>query len=271
MHSIKIYTAIFALIGAVYWGCTKSIVREDTAMKQYAPADESAIRSMRETVEATNKNSPESYSANFYVFGASHGKIFRSLGRAQFDRKQDSLHFSFVDYIFNTPITSFFMEGEVIQILLPIEKKMYVDNRKTIRLANYTGFDINFDILHDLSIGKIPLLRDYSIRQGLNAKTETASLLILENKKFIETISFNKGEPDKILIVDKSSGDKVEIYFKKIIAKGPSRFFEQLKIVSPGNDLSLEINFNKIQINVPVKVSTTKNSKLPANLQIINM
>ena len=263
--------AIIVIIGALICGCAKKTLYDDSTKRPYEPSDEKTLESMVNGIAAINKNSPGSYSVEFTVDGVSDRKKFKLQGNAQFNRKQRMMHAAFLDYIFNTPVTVFLLEGEAVRILFPIEKKMYVDDARTINLANYGGFSINFDILYDLATGTIPLLHDCRIKQGLIAKEESTTLLILENAGYIETISFNENVPDKILLIDKNTKEKLEIYIKKIIQQGASRFFSSLKIISKENSVSLDITFHRILLNNPVRVKTIKDIKLPENLQIIKM
>lgn len=263
--------AIIVIIGALICGCVKKTLYDDSTRMPYEPSDDKTLESMVNGIAAINKNSPGSYSVEFSVDGVYDRKKFKLQGNAQFNRKQRMMHAAFLDYIFNTQVTVFLLEGDTVRILFPIQKKMYVDDAKTINLANYGGFNINFNILFDLSTGTIPLLRDCRIRQGLIAKEEATSLLILENPGYIETISFNENVPDKILLIDKNTKDKLEIYIKKITRQGASRFFSGLKIIAKENSITLDITFNRVLLNNQVRVKTIKDIKLPENLQVIKM
>ena len=97
------------------------------------------------------------------------------------------------------------------------------------------------------------------------------SMLIVENNRYYETISFNGKSPDKIKLINKSTREKFEIYMKKPILQGDSHFFANVMIVSQNTPIRLDIHFNRIHLNAPVKVKTIEDSRLPGNLKIIKM
>jgi hypothetical protein len=265
------FPAICLTAITLLFGCAKNMVSDDTARARYDPSDKNAVRGMLDSLDAINKNSPVSYSANFYVDGTSERKKFKIKGNVQFDGNKKTMHIAFMDYIFGSTVSVFLMEGDTLRILLPVEKKLYVDNSKTINLANYGSGGMQFGVLYDLFTGKIPLPSSYTIRQGLSAKDGRGSLLILENAEFIETISFNENAPDKILLMDKNTRDRLEVYIKEIIDQGGRRFFGSLKIIAEQRSLTLDVTFNNVRLDIPVKVKTIKDIKLPENLQVIKM
>jgi hypothetical protein len=263
--------ALIMMVFVFFSGCATVAARDGTVLQNYRPSGTEAVREMIGALAEINRTSPASYAADFYVEGASAKSRFKSAGTARFDRDRGLLQITFVDYIFRSPIALFFLDGKSISVFYPIEKKLILDDVKNFNTANYTGIGIDFDILLALAEGKIPVLTDYKVRESLTARKGAGSMLIIENNESIETISFDKTSPDKLLFINKNTRNKTEIYLKKFIQEGDSRFFNVLKLYDGKSGLELDITFNKVQLNAPVKVKTIKDVKIPSDVQIIRM
>jgi hypothetical protein len=269
---VKAGIAALAIVTAAAGGCTTGAFRDDSALAgQYHPSGKERIRAMIDSISDINRKSPESYTLDFTIDGTYGEKKNKMLGSVQFNRKQRTMHVSVVDFIFRSPMMTFLQEGDVVRVYYPVEKKLYADNIKTINLANYGGISIDFRMFQDLITGVIPLITGYSVKQGLADNNGKGSMLILENPGFYETISFQGNDPDKILLINKTTREKLEIYVKNPVAQGTSRIYSNIMIISHSVPLRLEVTFKKIQLNTPVKVKTIKDLKLPDGLKIIQM
>ena len=263
---------VVLLTAFLVFGCGDKLVRsDDMPTNQYQPSGKDAVRDMLESITAVNKKSPLTYAADFTIDGTIGQKTYRLMGSAQFNRKLRAMHVAFLDFIFRSPITTVFQDGDMIRIYYPVEKKLFVDSCKTIDLANYGGVSVNFDLLYSVLTGAMPLIPDYTVKQGLISNDGKELMLILENGLYYETISFIDKSPDKIKLINKSTGDKYEIYMKKPIIQGDSHFFANVIIVSQNTPLRLDIRFSRIRLNTPVKVKTIQDARLPGNVKIIQM
>ena len=263
---------VVLLTVSVVFGCGDKLVRGDDVLRnQYHPSGKDAVRDMVDSLTAVNKKSPLSYAADFSVDGTIGDKTYKLMGSAQFSRKLRAMYIAFQDFIFRSPITTVFQDGDIIRIYYPAQKRLFVDNCKTIDLANYGGVSVNFDLLYGVLTGVMPLIPDYTVKQGLTANTGKESILILENARYYETISFTGNSPDKIKLINKTTGDKYEVYMKKQIVQGDSHFFANLTIVSENTRIRLDIRFQRISLNTPVKVKTIQDARLPENVKIIQM
>ena len=273
LNNAYLLKAASAALGlALMYGCTTGTFREEGALTdQYHPSGKDGIRTMIDNISSINRKAPESFTLDFNIDGTYGEKKNKMLGSVQFSRKQGAMSVSVVDFIFRSPLMTFLQEGDAIRVLYPVEKKMYVDSVRTINLANYGGIAIDYGMFRDLITGAIPLLPGYSVKQGLAANNGKGSMLILENPKYYETISFQGSDPDKILLIDKATRHKLEIYVKNPVVQGACRIYSDIAIVSRNVPLRLEIVFKRIQLNTPVKVKTIKDIKLPNGLQIIQM
>ena len=268
----KVFGALMLVLAVAAAGCGTTPTRtEETAAGQYHPAGREAVRGMVDAVTALAKKSPSTYTVDFNVKGSAGARKFQLLGNAQFSRQDRLMHIAFMDYIFKSQIAMFFQEGDTIRVYYTVDKKMVIDDARTFDLANYGGASLGYDLLHDMATGTFPLIRGYSVKEGLAANTGNGSLLILQNSVYYETISFKNGAPDRVLLINRKTKEKIEVYVKKILVQGDSVFFSDLTIVSGGGGVRLEINFNKVLLNAPVKVKTIKDVTIPGNVKTYTM
>ena len=263
---------VVLLVAFAAFGCGDKLVRgDDILISQYHPSGKDAVRDMVDSISAINKKSPLTYAADFTVDGTIGEKTYKLMGSVQFNRKLRAMYIAFLDFIFRSPITTVFQDGDVIRIYYPAQKKLFVDNYKTIDLANYGGVSVNFDLLYGILTGAMPLISDYSVKQGLASNDGKESMLVLENSRYYETISFSGNSPDKIKLINKTTGEKYEIYMKKPIIQVNSYFFANVMIVSQNTPIRLDLRFSRIRLNAPVKVKTIQDARLPGNVKIIQM
>jgi len=263
----RVFGAMLLVLAVAAAGCGTTPARtEETAAEQYHPAGSEAVRGM-----VLAKKSPSTYTVDFHVNGSAGARKYQLLGTAQFSRQDRLMHVTFMDYIFRSQIAMFFQEGDTIRVYYMVDKKMFIDDARTFNLANYGGASLGYDLLRDMATGTFPLIRGYSVKQGLAANSGNGSMLILQNSDYNETISFRNGSPDRILLTNRKTNEKIEVYVRKILAQGDSVFFSDLMIVSGGGRLRLEINFNKVQLNAPVKVKTIKDVTIPGNVKTYTM
>lgn len=260
------------LMVSVAFGCGDKLVRgDDILMSRYHPSGKDAVRNMVDSMSAVNKQAPATYAADFTVDGTIHDKTYKLMGSVQYNRKLRAMHIAFLDFIFRSPITTVFKDGDIIRIYYPAQKKLFVDNCKTIDLVNYGGVSVNFDLMYGILTGSMPLIPDYTVKEGLASNDGKESILILENGRYYETISFVGNSPDKIKLIDKTNRNTYEIYMKKPVIQGDSHFFANVMIVSQDTPVRLDIRFHRIRLNTPIHIKTIQEAKLPGNVKIIQM
>lgn len=229
------------------------------------------IRRMIGILERINSNTPSSFTCSIEVIGNIGKKKFKSLGNVKFDRKTGRFNITFLDYIFKSPLTDLFQDGDRISIYFPADKKLVLDDRKTIDIRNYINLNLDYYLLYDLFRGSIPVLKDYRVRKGLSSADRKTSYLIIENDEYYETLSFQGNTPDKLLIIHRNSKEKIELYLRGFSQKGKSRYFKKIRIVADQNDLRLDFTFRGTRINVPVKVRTIESIKVPRGVKVIRL
>jgi len=263
---------LMTVLVAALIGCGTAPLRQDEELAdRYHPSGKDEIRGMLAAIDEINAHAPEYYAADFSISGSLADRRYRVLGSVRYGKKERRLYVTFLDYIFRSPVTTFFQEGDDIRIYYPAEKKMYVDSRKTIDLSNYLGIAMDFDLLSGLMAGTVPVIPGHSVRQGLIANDATGSMLILENSRFYETLSFKDNHPDRIKLIDRKTGEPFEIYLEKPVVQGAARFYSRIVIVGGSDRFRLDIHFTGIRMNTPIKVKTHRDLAFPRDLKIIQM
>jgi hypothetical protein len=263
---------LFAAVILLYLNaCASMAVKSDDAGEKEKVVITEDIRRLIDIVGRINKNVPDSLSSEIEIIGNIKEKKFKSIGRINFDRKTSRFNINFLDYIFKSPVTRIFQNGDDIRIYFPADKKLVVDNMNTIDISNYIDLNIHFYLIYDLFCGHIPLLKNYKVKQGLASVKGKSSYLIIENSNYYETISFRGDSPDRLMIIRKDNREKIEIYLKKYISKGKSRYFKNIRIVAESSSLRLDFNFRRTRINIPVKVKTIDKIRLPKDVKLIRL
>jgi hypothetical protein len=229
------------------------------------------IRRMIGIVEKINAHTPVSFSSSIEIIGSIREKKFKSVGSVYYDKKAGRFHITFLDYIFKSPVTRIFQDGDRISIYFPADKKLVLDNRKTIDIRNYMDLNLDYYLVYDLFRGSIPVLKNYKVKKGLASADGKSSYLIIENSEYFETISFRGNTPDKLMIVRKDTGEKIELYVKGVTLKGKSRYYKKIRIVAKKSDLRLDFRFRRTRINIPVKVRTIESIRVPKSVRVIRL
>ncbi len=199
-------------------------------------------------IDEINRNAPRSIRGQFVVQGSmSNRNKFKSLGNVVFNRDPYRMKITFIDAVFRTTLTEFTQIGNEIKILLPIEKKLYIDKADMISLRDYTGMDVDFQFISALATGLIPLIENFTIKQSNAAQQgadKNASLAILENDEWFETVSLRNNTPDKILLINKKTLEKMEFYLETPHNKDGMVLYKQIRFISlkKGDRITLELN-----------------------------
>jgi len=230
----------------------------------------SEAKKMIAKVQEINAGAPKSFAVSFEIDGTMKKKKFKSIGKAFFDRGAGKMYISFLDYIFKSPLTRVYIDGSEIIFYFPVDKTLIKDNARTIDLRNYNNIQIPYHVVYDLLTGSIPLIKDYSIKEGLVKKEASLSFLILENKNTYQTIAFSRDYPDKIKLVNKKAKDVIEIYLKRPMKTNKGYFYRTIVMVEKKSKVRLTLKFKSIKLNRPVKVKSVKDLKVPRDAKIIS-
>ena len=216
-------------------------------------------------IDDINSSSPSGIIAGFVVDGRlSKNKKFKSLGQLVYDGRLKKMKISFIDSVFRSPMAIVLQEGENIKFHLPVEKKIYLDRVNTVDLKNYLNVNVNYSFLQTLAIGKIPLIDEYSVKQGVLHKDENDKIehfIILENNMLYETISFSNNIPNRIMLLNKHTKEKMEFYLEKPELNDNVLYYKTIRFVSLKSGERITVVFNSLSLNP--KNNASKNFVLP--------
>jgi hypothetical protein len=272
MKIIISYLLFFSLAAVIFEsGCSKALKKNNSDFRE---ADDENTAYLLKLVERTGVNSPRTLDANFDVDGRSGKQNFKAGGNVQLNNNPRKVRIIFHDAVFKSSITEIIQDEDIIKFYFPFDKILYIDNIKTINLKFYSNLDLDFNLISDLSHGRIPVIKDFSVVKGLESGSNSGGgdnkFIILENNKYYETISFKGDLADKILWMNKDTKEKVEVYLEKPLKDQDILFYKLVRIVSLKNDLKITINFNDVKFNVPVDMEKIAKIELPKDVKIIN-
>lgn len=249
-------------------GCVTADQKKEMGVEK---SDISEVRAMLSQVEEFNKNAVTSYYLSFEVDGVVKKKKFKSLGRATYDRSKARMYISFLDYIFKSPITRVYISGKEIFFYFPVDKRLVKDNAATINLKNYNDVDIDYSIVYSLLTGTIPLISGYKVKIGLSRTKGDKTFLILENDTTYQTISFENNIPDRIKLLRKKNRRVTEIYLERPVQRNKSYFFRRIVMLEKGSGVRISLTFKSVNLNMPVKVKSINDLRLPRDARIVTM
>lgn len=264
---------LFLICGCIILsGCVKPVIREEKVSQMGSKEPKALLQRINEI----NSKSAESFNAQISVDFFTDKKKFNSIGDAVFKKNPRMMKIKITDIVFKSPISILIQDGESLKFYFPADKTIYIDKTKTIKLKNYINLDIDFKILYPLIIGQIPVIPDYTIKQGLIAgesegKNSGCFYLILENKYIYETISFKNDIPDKILLLQKDTKNKLEIYLEKPFTLSDVLLYKEVRFVLLHSGDRLVYRLKDIKINAPPDLGDDINIISAKGTKIINM
>ena len=257
------FAFLFLLIGCVT--SDKSLKNNNEITKTEKGVEENLLKKIREI----NNNSPKYISTSVKILGKQNRKKFKVYGKAFFDKNQNSFYLKISDFIFRSHISSVYLKNDNLFFYFPVEKTLYRDSIKTVKLKNYIDVNFDFNILYKLFVGKIPLIPGSVFKKCTIEDEKNCDNLILENDKFIQRISFKNGRPDRILYFNKVTKTKVEVYLTKGVAYGKTFFYKKIRIKSKGD--SVDITYQSLKVDKKLKISSVDRIMKRKKLKIIEM
>ena len=245
--------------------CSGAIVQ-----KTFTPAENKTIKELLTILSSENEKIPETLSAQVDIEGMRSDKKYKSIGKILFDTKNDQMNITFFDFIFKSPLTMFIKNANSLSLYYPAEKKLILSTTERINFKSISGIPLDMKDLIEISVGKIPLITKYRVKQVLSSDKENRVYLVLENPVLYETISFKDNRPDRILFIEKTQQVKVEFYINKWYTKRGCHYYKNVRVYSESRKFDLEITFSRIKINEPVAIKTEKDISMPKDVRVIN-
>jgi len=210
--------------------CAGRSVAEDRSIRD---AGEEKVRNLMGKINEMNENAPVAFTAGFVVDGrVGKNKKFKTLGEIIHSAASKKTRISFLDSVFRSPMTVVLQDDRSLKFYLPVEKKMYLDNVDLIDLKSYVDVPVDYRFISSLAAGRIPLIPGYTVKQGV-AQADSAPgspgeyYIILENLNHYQTISLKNEIPNKIMLLNKATRDKMEFYLEKPVKSNNMRSEER--------------------------------------------
>jgi hypothetical protein len=238
-------------------------------------AGNSQVRHLVSKIEEINANSPRAFTAKFVVDGRmGKNKKFKTLGELVYSGDLKKLKISFLDSVFRSPMTILLQEDRSLKFYLPVDKKLYLDNADTINLKEYVDVRIDYGFLSSLASGRIPLIQDYTVKQGISHqddKSETAKeyYVILENSSLYQTISMKNDVPSKIMLMNKSTKEKMEFYLENPVRDNNVLYYKSIRFISLQSGDRINVVFNSLNFSPRINVDRDLILTVPKNTEII--
>lgn len=243
-------TAILTVMTMV--SCATTPANDTAASQKKLTGDSAAADRLMLAVSEINDNAPATISTSFTADGVNSGQKFKIEGTVIFDRK-GYYKIAVVDYVFRSRVLDAYREMDSLYFYYPAEKKLLVDDVNRIDIYRYTGFQTSFDLMYTLLTGGIPILNDSRVTNCVAGSEPDSYNLVLENTGYMQNIYFKDGNPERIMIIHKSTKDRMEIYLKSRITKGKSVFYRNIRIVAPEKNISANINFLSPSLNGEIR------------------
>lgn len=237
---------------------------------QEIQTDSSAADALMLKITGINENSPLSVSSSFTADGVNNGQKFKIEGTVTFDRK-GYYKISVLDYVFRSKVLDAYRDMDRLYFYYPVDKKLIIDDINKIDIYRYTGFRSDFDLIYTLLTGGVPLLKDAGTAKCVAGDEKGSFNLVLENSEYMQNIYFKNDLPEKIMLIHKSTRDRLEIYIKSHITDDKSLFFKNIRIVAPEKKIAVNIKFSSTKLNGEVKVEKFDPAKIKKDVEIIKV
>lgn len=263
-HIVIILTAVLLV------SCATAAEKQPVTVQDAVTGDSAAAENLMLVIRTINDNAPATISTSFTADGINNGQKFKIEGTAVFDRK-GYYKISIVDFVFRSRVLDAYREIDSLYFYYPAEKKLLVDDANRIDIYRYTGFQTSFDLMYTLLTGGIPMLRDSKVTKCVAGSETDSYNLVLENTDYMQNIYFKSGFPERIMIIHKTTKDRMEIYLKSRITKDKSVFFKSIRIVAPEKNISANINFLSPSLNAEIRPEKFKREVLKKDVEIIKV
>lgn len=245
---------------AVMISCS-GIEKKDVSEAVLSGAGDEKAAELKSRISEINNNMPSTISSNVTIDGDNKGKKFRFEGTF-LHNSSGYTQLKLADYIFKGPVLDFYKNQNDLFFYYPTERKLYTDLIEKINFETYTGFPVDFSFAYTLLTGGVPLIKGGVVVKALAEANEDAYHLLIESDEFFQNIYFKKDIPEKILVIRKKSMEKIEVYINSYKKKDNSIFFSKTRVVVPGSDFSLNINFTGIRLNDPLQIDPFQIEKI---------
>ncbi|MCL2025405.1 MAG: hypothetical protein FWG92_01195 [Leptospirales bacterium] len=252
---MKLYKIIPFVILCLF-SCTTTDTIEYTPSKESNPA-------LLNNIALINDNAPSYYDITFTIEGLLNNQKYKLIGNAQLDAKLNLFCLSLTDFIFKSPISTVLSNNDETILYFPTEKRLFRYTNNSFDLKTFWNINLDYEIIRILASCRIPLIDNYKVKESATS-ADNASYLILENKRYFETITFKNNIPDKIKIMDKNDRSETDFHLLSPRKYNETLVYRKISVLS--KSFSFDISLNSIKVNTPVKVKTINDIKIPRDV-----
>lgn len=236
-----------------------------TPVKETEKKETNAIPLLEKIVQL-NATLPHTVSASFRIESMSKNS-FKSSAKLQYNVDAKKARMSIVDSVFGSQLSVVVRDNDTLYIYQPIENSLLVFDYSKFPVQSFLPFDIDVELIDNLLIGKIPLLKNYNAARALESSGE--QFILLENDTMHQTISMKDAVPTKILFLQKGSNARYEIYFIKPKIENNIFTCAAIRFVDVTGKTTFEVTMQQYTINAGVQDGIAE-LKLPKNTKIID-
>ncbi|MCX8124547.1 MAG: hypothetical protein N3F66_10350 [Spirochaetes bacterium] len=261
MISIRKNILPIAVIALLFFCCFCASSQVIEAEKKEANATP-----LLEKIIQLNATLPHTVSASFRIESISKNS-FKSSAKLLYNVDAKKARMSIVDSVFGSQLSVVVRDNDTLYIYQPIENSLLVFDYTKFPVYSFLPFDIDVELIDNLLIGKIPLLKDYYAAKAVESHNE--QFILLENDVMHQTISLKDNVPAKILFIQKRSNARYEIYFIKPKIENNIFTCNAIRLVDVNGKTMFEVTMQQYTVDAAVP-DTVAELKLPKSTKIIN-
>jgi hypothetical protein len=235
------------LTGFLYITCTSLPVKEDLVT-----ADKKETQRLLSVIEAINSNRPQTLFSEVFVKIYADRRKFSVKGTLEYNAEPIQLRLKLSDPILRMLVADLYMDTSGLKTFIPLDNTVYVKRTSSVRFGKI-GFDPYF--ISNTAIGIIPLIRTPYDIKTFTEKTESKdkySIITFENSENSESITFLNDIPQKVEIVYKQTGKKLNVIYSDYTISDTIKFFGEIRAVSEPDGENFNIEFKNTKFNVKI-------------------
>jgi hypothetical protein len=240
------YITIF-LTGFLCLTCTSLPVKDDLIT-----ADIKETQRLLAVIESINSNRPHTFSSDVFVKIYADMRKFSVKGTLDYSAEPIQLRLKLSDPVLRMLVADIYMDPAGLKTFIPLDNTVYIRRTSSSRFGKI-GFDPYF--ISNTAMGIIPLInKPYEIKT-FTEKTDRKdkySIITFENTENTEIITFLNDIPQKVEIIFKMTGKKLDVMYSDYIIKDTVKFFGEIKAVSEPDGENFDIQFKNTIFNAKI-------------------
>ncbi len=269
---MKIRFPIILIAAALIAGsCGKSLIKESeiARLPGYVPAEKQEADDTVESLLSLNESSPRTFSSRFQLSFKEPDRGYAFSGRLAYNTGTDTLNLKMEDLVFRSPVVTFIQSGPRVAMYFYREKRLYRTGVSRMNLKRVSDLDIDYELVHELATGNIPLIKKFREIVVLKSGASRA-VVILKDRKYYERIYLYKMVPRKIEFIRKATGEKYVVTLAGYTRTGNSRYYRNISLTAPHLRTGMELRFSGARVNRSVRLRSADEFTPPPGARVIS-